>query len=183
MNAEGGTVKLTQKEEDQLIKILECSNEKLDEKLQNFREAATEEYLRMILGQRVFTRGQDMTEYRLFLMIKHVFTEALPTEQQISALFQTTATQSRSLLRAVMSKYQYELQPSVDATLDAVLKSAEKEKGTSKRKITVDSENIVDALNRRIATIDGTLPQIAKSRGTISTYEIAESAYHKLTEK
>jgi hypothetical protein len=82
-----------------------------------YADAAAEEYIRMILGQRVFTRGQDIREYRLYLLVKHVFAGKLPTEQQICSLFQTTTTQSRALLRAVMSKYQYELQEAIYDTL------------------------------------------------------------------
>lgn len=172
---------LTDTERQQLIRTLGCEDDDLEGELDKFRAAASEEYIRMILGQRIFTRGQDMNEYRLLLLIRHVFSDSLPTEQQISSLFQTTATQSRSLLRAVMSKYQYELQSSVATTLKSVLEGARKPNSDSDaRLITIDSENIVEALNRRIAAIDGGLPRISKYRGTVSTYEIAESAYAEL---
>jgi len=172
---------LTDSEKAQLSNTLNCELAELDQAIAKFSAAATEEYIRMILGQRVFTRGQDVTAYRLLLMIRHAFEGRLPTELEISALFQTTTSQSRSLLRAVMSKYQYELQSSIDATLADVLASAHKEDGYSVWNITIDSENVVEALNRKIARIDGTLPQITRAKNTVTTYEIAQSAYTALT--
>ena len=134
----------------------------------------------MMLGQRVFTRGSDIREYRLFLLISHVF-DALPDERTISALFQTTTTQSRGLLRAVMSKYQYELQAAIRQTLEAKLRTAARDpREPDTWNITINSENVIEALNREVAAIDGTLPQISKARGTVSTYEVPNSSYEQL---
>ena len=170
-------------ERKQLSQILGCTEGELPEKLDSFSKAATEEYVRMVLGQRVFTRGQDVREYRLYLLIRHVFEGQLPTEQQISALFQTTTSQSRALLRAVMSKYQYELQEAIQSSLKAALATASRSNDTEPWTLTVDSENVIEALNRRLAAKDGTLPQIVRARNTITTYEIQNSAYQKLTGK
>lgn len=173
----------TPEERQQLSQILGCTEDELPDKLKAFSTAATEEYVRMVLGQRVFTRGQDVREYRLYLLIRHVFEGRLPTEQQISDLFQTTTSQSRALLRAVMSKYQYELQDAIQSSLDAALGTASRTSDTEPWILTVDSENVIEALNRRLAAKDGTLPQIVRARNTITTYEIQNSAYRKLTAK
>lgn len=173
-------VDLSKPERTQLSRILGCDDADLDFRLKSFSAAATEEYLRMVLGQRVFTRGTDVREYRLYLLIVHVFGGRLPNEQQISDLFQTTTTQSRALLRAVMSKYQYELQAVIDRTLSDVLKAAKFDEKAETWSITIDSENVVEALNRRLASIDGTLPQVTKARNTITTYEIPNSSYDAL---
>lgn len=173
-------MELTSDERRQLAATFGCKERELDAQIARYTAAAQEEYLRMILGQRVFTRGQDMREYRLFLLIKHVF-GGLPTEQQISALFQTTTTQSRSLLRAVMSKYQYLLHDAIEQTLRDVLASAQEDPNVEGgRLITVDNENIIDALNRHIVALDGRLPQITRARGTVSTYEVAKASYERL---
>jgi hypothetical protein len=172
---------LTVDERRQITATFGCSNSDLDKEINKYTNAAAEEYIRMILGQHVFTRGQDIREYRLYLLIRHVFGGRLPTEQKISSLFQTTTTQSRALLRAVMSKYQYELQEAIHDTLREELGRAQPDPNTEGAYlITVDSENVIQALNRKIASIDGTLPQITKARNTVSTYEIAKSSYSKL---
>jgi hypothetical protein len=109
-----------------------------------------------------------------------VFGGRLPSEQQISDLFQTTTTQSRALLRAVMSKYQYELQDAIRASLRDELHRATQVQGSSEWLLTCDSENIIEALNREVVKIDGTLPQISKSRGTVGAYDILNSTYDAL---
>ena len=175
-------MRLTRDEKRQLARILQCDVRDLSRRLARYREAAEEELVRMILGQRVFTRGQDMREYRLLLLIQHVFEGKLPTEQMISALFQTSTTQSRALLRAVMSKYQYELADGIRGTLKDAIQTAAVHVGgpTGEKIITVDSENVIDALNRELAAADGRLPQIGKLRGTVSTYVVPAESFEKL---
>lgn len=178
----GALMDITLGERQQLAATLGCSESAVDGEMKKYSEAATEEYMRMVLGQRVFTRGTDMREYRLYLLIKHVFAGRLPTEQQISSLFQTTTSQSRALLRAVMSKYQYELQDAINGTLRDELKKAQNDPNDGGYLITVDSENVIEAFNRKLAAIDGTLPQITKERNTVSTFVIPNSSHEKLVE-
>lgn len=173
---------LTTAERNQLSAILGCDRNMLTSTLRRYEDAAKEEWVRMILGQKVFTRGTDVREYRLFLMIQQVFGGRLPSEKTISGHFQTTTTQSRALLRAVMSKYQYELQGAIRDTLTDHLNGATQSDDETWSMV-VDSENVVEALNREVATIDGTLPQIAKSRGTVITYEIQNSTYVSLRQR
>src|ERR1039458_7388469 len=103
------TPHLTSVERDQLAQILACEVSELDQVLSSYGSAALEEYVRMILGQRVFTRGSDILEHRLLLLVKEAFGGRIPDEQRVSALFQLSSTGSRSLIRAVLAKYQYEL--------------------------------------------------------------------------
>jgi hypothetical protein len=168
-------------EKAQLAGILHCEVNELDGVLTPYARAAVEEYTRMFIGQRVFTRGADIQEYRLFLLIKEPFENTIPDEQRVSDLFQTTASQSRSLVRSVMSKYQYELQEAINATLKQAIEDAEAE--GDDWTVTINSENIVDALNRVIGSIDGSLPQIEKKRGTVSNYVVRRSSYSRLCER
>ena len=137
----------------------------------------------MFLGQKVFTRGSDFREFRLFLLIMHAFHNEIPDEQAICDRFQTTVSQSRALLRSVMSKYQYELDDAIQATLKRVLESAVKAEGGDDYFVTVDNENIIDALNRLLLSIDGTLPPIARRKNTVSTFVVKPSAHERLSKK
>lgn len=172
---------LADEERNQLAGILKCSPGELDATLEPYARAALEEYGRMFIGQRVFTRGADIQVYRLFLLIKGPFDNQIPDEQIVSDLFQTTANQSRSLIRSVMSKYQYELQDAINATLKHAVEQAEAE--GDDWTVTVNSENIVESLNRVIGSIDGSLPQIEKKRSTVSSYVLKRSSYLNLCER
>src|SRR5262245_25578063 len=169
-------------ERRELARIMNCPISRLSEVLRPFATAAVAELATMFLGQKVFTRGSDILEYRLFLLIQFAFGGVIPSEQQVTRLFQTTTAGSRALLRAVMSKYQYQLQKPITKSLRDLLVSATKDDDDI-RTISVLNLNFVDELNRLLAEIDPTLPPVTKRRGSVSTYEIPASSFTKLMAK
>jgi hypothetical protein len=169
---------LLSNERQQLADILQCDVSNLDAVLAPFARAALSEYAGMMLGQHVFTRGSDFNEYRLVLLIKEAFGGLLPDEQNVCSLFQVSPTGARSLIRAVSAKYQYELSKEIAATMRATLQEVgEDEDGWS---FIVNSDHIVEALNRFLAIIDGTLHQVTKVPGTVANYILQPSAYEAL---
>lgn len=134
----------------------------------------------MIKGEKVFKRGTDILEYRLFLLVGHVFEGKIPDEQIISKLFQTTATESRSYLRSIISKYQYQLKSAIDDTIKNILLKAEAQAAVGPFNITLNSVNVIEELNKKLASIDGTLASVTKKRGSVSTYEVTKSSYEEL---
>lgn len=167
-------------EKQLLAGILRCEATELDERLQKYCLAASEEYARMFLGQKVYKRGSDIREYRLLLLIQHAFAGRIPDEQQVCDLFQTTANESRLLIRSVMSKFQYDLSAAIRRTLTETLRRIQREGEFGDGSLTVNNECLIDQLNRQLASIDGTLPQIQKKRGTVSTYFLKASSYAAL---
>ena len=134
----------------------------------------------MFRGQKVFTRGRDMLEYRLLLLIENAFNGVIPEERIVSSLFQTSLTESRSLIRAVISKYQYQLSDYIKRTLSVSLAHASRLDNTQDYTVVINSPNMVDELNKALADLDGTLSPVAKKKGSVSTYEISPSSYHQL---
>jgi hypothetical protein len=120
-----------------------------------------------------------MREYRLFLLIRGLYGgQRLPTEDEVSALFQTTSTQSRSLLRAVGSKYQYELSEITQAALRAAVDLISQADGAAAGAdwhLDATSEYIVEALNRKVGMIDPSLPRLSRAEGTASRYVVKPS--------
>lgn len=164
-----------------LRQILEVPNgENLEDVLNLFAKASLEEYMRMFMGQKVFTRGSDFKEYRLFLIVKKALAEKIPNEEKVSSLFQLTSTESRSLIRSVMSKYQYELNSAIENSLKEALRTSTLDGSLY---TFVGTENIVTHLNRLLTSIDGTLPPISKKSNTTSIYEIKPSSYNRLADK
>lgn len=175
-------IELTNSEEIALANNFGCDVDDLASTLANYGKASLEEYIRMFLGQKVYSRGSDILEYRLLLLIEHALRNKIPDEQDVCRLFQTTASKSRSLIRAVMSKFQYELKLAIDGTVRTLIESAQLDTNgdDDTRIVVINSENLVDELNRIIASIDGTLPPVSKKRGTASTYQIMPSSYNQL---
>lgn len=171
---------LTAADEAEISAILGCPSAQLRTKLNECAAASMKEYLTMIRGQKVFKRGSDMLEYRLFLLIESAFGGKIPDESTVSSLFQTTITESRALIRAVISKYQYQLRTYIDATISAALGAASRQNNGDPYAVVINSQNVVDELNKVLADIDGNLASVAKRRGSVSTYEIAASSYTRL---
>lgn len=173
-------MQLSNEERAQLAGTFGCTVDELGRKLKTYEAAALEEYITMILGQKVFTRGSDIREYRLYLLVKKVYGGVLPSEQQISSHFQLTASQSRALLRAVMSKYQYELRDEVEETLRRALSGSVERSASESRVFTPESENIIDSLNSLLGSIDGNLSPISRVRNSVNTFEIDKESYDAL---
>ena len=141
------------------------------------------EYLAMFRGQKIFKRGSDMLEFRLLLLIENAFDGEIPDERTVSSLFQTTLTESRSLIRSVMSKYQYQLRTHVERTLRTCLSNARRPDDTQSYTVVIKSQSVVDELNKALADIDGNLTSVIKKKGSVSTFEIAPASYARLREK
>ena len=164
---------ITDADKEQLTQILKCEANSLEAELKEVASAAITEYVEMFVGRKVFTRGSDMREYRLFCLIKFRYKNRLPTEDEVSALFQSTTSQSRTLLRAVVSKYQYELSAVIqDALKEAVANLTQDEEAGEGSDWYLDalSEYVVERLNHRIASIGPSLGRLTREQGTASRY-------------
>lgn len=164
-----------------LKKILHCENEnQLVVKMSKLAHTSFEEIIKMIIGQKVFTRGKDILEYRLFNLVKFFFDGKIPKEQQICDFFQVTATESRSLIRSVISKYQYELKDAIFLSLKEQIQAANFDSNSIDHVISIHSLFVVDELNKILGSIDSELQKIEKKSGTISTYIIKPASYDRL---
>jgi hypothetical protein len=170
--------RLSETEETDLKKILR-EDKNWPNGFASYAAAAAEEYARMFLGQKIFTRGSDIREYRLFLLIRTAFKNEIPDEQDVCALFQCTLSQSRALLRAVISKYQYELSKAISDTLKTVLRRAKPNKQKGTFILAVNNESVVAELNKTLARQPGQ-DEIARQTGKLGTYELQPAAYQFL---
>ena len=174
------TITLTATETQDLAKILGCAKTALQQSLEVYASAALEEYVTLFLGQKVFRRGADQQEYRLFLLIERALANEIPDEETVCRLFQTTATESRALLRRVMSKYQYQLKEAIDKSMKRLVTAATQAEEGGLFTVIINSANLVDELNRLLAESDGSLQPVTKKRGSVSTYEISASSHEQL---
>jgi len=174
---------LSDSEVVELAKIIGCSKSELENSLKQYSATALTELVTMFLGQKVFSRGSDMLEYRLYLLIKNVCSGLIPDEQRVCRLFQMTSTTSRSLIRAVMSKYQYLLKTEIDDTLKMLIESVDVEDDNDDLSVGIHNLNLVDEFNKLLIQIDSSLPPVKKKRGSVAVYTIKPSSYKKLCDK
>lgn len=177
--AVSATLRLEPAERQRLRKVLNCTEAELESRLEPYATAALDEYVRMFIGARVFTRGADIREYRLLLLMENVW-KRVPGDHEVSALFQTTASQSRALIRAVLSKFRYDLAAPLEASLRTAVGEARR-LSEAELQLVIQSANLVDAINDRIEELDPTLPRLATGEG-VATFRVKQSAYEKLCE-
>jgi hypothetical protein len=173
------TLKLEAPERARLREILGCADADLEAKLQPYATAALGEYVQMFIGARVFTRGSDIREYRLLLLMNHVW-KRVPEDHEVSALFQTSSSQSRALIRAVLSKFRYDLATTLEESLRRVIESARRI-NDAELQVVIRSRSLVDTLGDRIEDLDPSLPRLVAGEG-VATYRIKQSAYEELCE-
>lgn len=142
--------------------------------------AALAEYHDLFCGRKVFRRGSDLLEYRLVLLIKHQFEGTIPDEHTVSGMFQMSSSESRSIIRAVISKYQHQLSDSLEKTICRVLSSAQPSTIDDTFSVIIRNRNIVDAINQRLAMIDPALSPIERQRRSVCAYSIQQSALRRL---
>jgi hypothetical protein len=176
------SLNLTPEDEAELARVFGCKVTELPTALAPYASAALTEYAMMFLGQKVFTRGSDIREYRL-LLIQQFLGKGIPDEAAVSRLFQSTTSESRALLRAVMSKYQSQSHGAAEQSIQKVLSQAKQDGEGGPWLITVDNTIIVERLNRALAEIDGTLDKVSKHEASVSTYQTKPSSFNTLCDR
>jgi hypothetical protein len=151
----------------------------LPAKLSGHAKAAMTEYLECYLGRRAYTRGTDILEHRLSLLVKYAFGGKIPTAAQVSDLFQTTLSASRTLIRNTFSKYRFDLDSVAADAAKTALENVTWENPTT-CKAQIAAPNLVELLNRRLLTANPGYKEIVRTQGAIGTYAITQDAYAEL---
>lgn len=175
------TINLTDEEMGLLRKTLTCSgDDELKASLERISEAASTEYLEMILGKQLPTRANEIHERRLFHLLKFYYRGRIPSEAEVSALFQTTQATSRTLLRNVRTKYKYDLEEEVRSTIQETLKKAVFKSG--EYRVVIQCENILEELRQTVSIKAPQLDQIAKVKGSAGVYGIPVDTFELLAD-
>lgn len=171
------TTNFLSEEEIQKLKILFKSNseEEFNFALKNIALAALTEYKEMLLGKGLPTRADEIKQHRLFHLIKHYFQGIIPTEADVSSMFQLTESESRSLIRNVRTRFRYQLENEIINTLQQTITSAQ-QNGDS-YDVVIQSDNVVEELNRLISTNAPQLDPITRDRKSARKYIISEDTY------
>lgn len=162
---------LPQEKIDQLKTSLGISDEdNVDNRISKLAQAATFEYIQMLVGSGMPNRADEAKQDRLFFVIKKVFTPDLPTEDEISVMFQLTKTQSRTLLRNTLSRYRTKLSKELNHTLKKIFRRAVE--GEGNWNVNIDSVVLFEHLNFIVAKEGAEYNPIRKSPVGIRKYLI-----------
>lgn len=170
-------IDLSDEDTKRLCDLLICSEQDLPAKLSGHGKAALIEYTECYLGNRAFSRGSDILEHRLALLISYAFDQSIPNDATVSGMLQTTLSASRTLLRNTLSKYRYILRAATTASAKAALENATWKKDRTLFSLEIKATNLVDLFNQKLLADKGPQKQVAKSQDNVGTYEISEASY------
>ena len=165
-------------EDDDLLADLLGDQPDLDSVLSQHARAALGEYIEVYLGRRSSSRGADIQELRLALLVEHAFGGRIPDEATVGALLKTPPSGSRTLIRNTLSRYRHQLDAAMTASAKAVLETvlwAGDVVHTHRA-----SANVVELLNQRLLALDPTLKPVGRVSGSAGTWVIDEDVYADL---
>ena len=175
-----------------ISKCLSIEKSEINNILIKLTKTALMEYIKMFKEKGLPTRADEVMQERLFFLLSYYYKDRLPLESEISAIFQLTQSQSATLLRNTISRYRIKIQKYITNTLQAVIRSATKNKDTEykvgdkymtfkeKFEMVIKSRIILEELNRIISQQGPLLVQLAKKKGIASLYECPEDTYNLL---
>ncbi|WP_323084989.1 hypothetical protein [Providencia alcalifaciens] len=172
------TQDMNQEKRDLIKKILKVDDASIQDTLNKIAKASFLEYLSMITGTGMPNRADEIRQNRLLLLIQHYFGDNLPTESEISTIFQLTQSQSKTLLANTVSRFKNTLDASLVNTMKLVIESAEI--SDELYLVVINSDIVKDELNKLITQKQPTYKHITKRKGSASQFEISEDSYDLL---
>lgn len=180
------TITLTDEELTSLDKnlIKEClglnTDSDLNEGLASLAKASFMEYVKMFKEKGLPTRADEIQQERLFFLLIYYFKNRLPSENELSSIFQLTQSQSKTLLRNTKSRYRTKIFSYINNTLLDILNSATQAKTNDPYQFICTSPTIIEELNLIISQKGPTYEPIQKIRGLASKYSCSIDTYELL---
>ncbi len=143
-------------------------------------KAALLEYLNMFVEKGMPSRADEVRQNRLYFLIKHYYQDHLPSESEISLVFQLTESQSRGLLRNTRSRYRPRISSQVHSSAKSVVQKAKLNEDSEKWEMLIGSEVILEELNVIISRKGPTLKPVQLKRNCSGLYEAEEDTYKLL---
>lgn len=167
--------------QETIQKTLRVKNEEVKATASKIAEAGFREYLSMLTEGGMPSRADETKQNRLLYLILFYFQNTLPTESQISTIFQLTQSQSKTLLKNVVSKYRHKIEKILNATMSQVIEQAEFYEG--RYLVVIQSDIVRDELDMLITQNEPTYKPITKKRGSAGQYEISKDSYNLLRDE
>lgn len=150
--------------------------------LEKICKSAFMEYMKMFKEKGIPTRADEVQQERLFFMLNYYYVNRVPSETEISTIFQLTPSQSRSLLRNTKSKYRNKINNFIKSTLLNTLNQA-RSNDSGDYYFVCTSQSIIEDLNLIVAQKGPELKSIEKIKGLANKYFCAIDTYNLLIQE
>jgi hypothetical protein len=170
-------------EREKLMNLFQVDNQlDFSDSVRKITIATINEYKEMFLGMGLPSRADEIQQHRLYFLIKYFFEDIIPSEAQISSMFQLTQSRSRSLIRFVLTRFHYDLERQLLNTLRETMESAQLSDDGSEYRVVIQSDNVLEELNRIIGIRAPRLDPIRRIRNMSRTYSISVDSFEKFCE-
>lgn len=160
--------------------IQEClglPNNLVTDALTKLSKTAFMEYVKMFKEKGLPTRADEIQQERLFFLLNYFFENRLPSENEISSIFQLTPSQSKTLLKNTKSRYRTKISTFIKNTLLERLNSANQPNPGGNYEFICTSPTTVEELNLVVSQKGPELKPIEKIKGISSKYSCAVDTY------
>ena len=164
-----------QEQKEPVKKTLRIGDAEIAHALERIAKASLTEYLKMLVEGGMPSRADEAKQDRLLYLIQSYFGQTLPTESQISTIFQLTQSQSKTLLKNTVSRFRNQLDDILQHSMRAVIQSAEHAQNVFL--VVISSDVIRDELNMLITQNEPTFKPITKRKGSAGQLEISEDSH------
>ena len=190
INWKGGTMKVEMKIPDSTINaddmdILKKSlgikgNGDMDQVFPKLTKSAFFEYLKMFLENGMSHSADEVRQDRLYFLIQNYYCDRIPTEAEVSSIFQLTNSQSKTLLRNTISRYRTKIEYQIHESLRAVVEEMDRSNPSDPYEVVIESDIILEELNEFVKQNGPTLTPIHKKMGCACKYKIKKDTYKLL---
>lgn len=164
--------------QDEFLRLKNTLSIENENDMEGILMASFIEYKDMLLGNGLPTRADEIKQHRLLHLIKYHFKGRIPTESEVSKMFQLTESESKSLIKNVRTRFRYQLEEEIFNTLKEAIDRCE-ENG-DKYDVIIHSDNVLEELNRILSDINPFLEPIKKARDSARKYIVSSDTYREL---
>jgi hypothetical protein len=140
------------------------------------------EYEYLMFSHHKFFSLSELNQYKLYLLIKHVFKYLIPTEYEVTQIFSITTLQATTLIKNTYSMYQFELEQALRNTIGVVLEQPRDGNAEDGYLIRIRSKYLLNEMNEILAYKRETDPPIRKMNSETNAYKISDKAKQTLKE-
>lgn len=162
--------------------IKDCLNLNLndfEEAFSKLAKAAFIEYINMLKDKGLPTKASEIMQERIYLLSIHYFKEQIPSENEISSIFQIPLAQSKTLLNNIKSRYRVKIKHLIKNSLRKVIDQAIQNPNEDYI-LECNSPSIIQDLNLIIDQKGIGLKPIEKIKNSASKYVCTIDTYNLL---
>ncbi|MDE5418009.1 hypothetical protein L3049_08310 [Labilibaculum sp. DW002] len=173
------TITLTDEQKKRLKSIFNfVENYNETEVLENIMKAAKEEYIVQFLDDGNKNSVGEIRQFRLFLLVKHVFKGKIPSEIEVASIFKIPQTSAKTLIKNMKSRYQFEMESYFKGTIKDILDviSEDDLEDEEYYKFNIRSAYMYSEMNQIIELKDQNCEKIKRYNSVSSYYKISKKS-------